>query len=398
MKQRACLFIRTAALRRAWLAHRMSALVFIIIAACQPSSPALPSPTPPVPDVIYETVTPSPIPTIVIAPSSTPTIEELIFPYTIDGLRQHDFQSGDIHVRSMLDEDDKFTTYLIDYSSDGLTITGVMQIPVGQGPFPVILMNHGFFSRSVYSSGDGTDRAAAFLAQQGYITLASDYRSWGDSDVGNSFFYSGLVIDVINLIHAIPSIKEADPERVGMWGHSMGGGVTMKALTVLGVLDTSREEQRDYSANVKAAVLYSPVSADFADIIERWGPGCLGDVAQGELIVGCNSSDVIPADLPREAQDAYLFAASDVDTLREVSPFYHLDQVNVPIQIHYGTEDGKYLSGTPPQWSVKLTQGLRDAGKQAELYQYEGEGHSFIGQPWFDFMTRTLRFFDKYVK
>jgi dipeptidyl aminopeptidase/acylaminoacyl peptidase len=97
-------------------------------------------------------------------------------------------------------------------------------------------------------------------------------------------------------------------------------------------------------------------------------------------------------------QDAYLFAASDADMLAKISPYYHLDDVTVPIQIHYGTEDGKTLSGTPPQWSVKLTQGLRDAGKQAELYQYEGEGHSFIGQPWFDFMSRTLRFFDQHVK
>jgi dipeptidyl aminopeptidase/acylaminoacyl peptidase len=330
------------------------------------------------------TITPSPIPTITFTPSPTPTIEELIFPYTIDGLRQHDFKSGSIHIRSILDENDQFTSYLIDYPSDGLTITGVMQIPAGEGPFPVILMNHGFFSRSVYNSGDGTDRASAFLAEHGYITLASDYRSWGNSDIDNSFFYSGLVIDVVNLINAIPSIKEADPERVGIWGHSMGGGVTMKVLTI--------------DERIKAAVLYSPVSADFVDIIERWGPGCFGDIAQGELIIGCNSSDVIPDDLPENMQSAYRFAASDEDTLREFSPFYHLDHVNVPLQIHYGTEDGKYISGTPPQWSVKLTQGLRDAGKQAELYQYEGEGHSFIGQPWFDFMGRTLRFFDKYVK
>jgi dipeptidyl aminopeptidase/acylaminoacyl peptidase len=328
--------------------------------------------------------TPTPVPTITSTASPTPTTQELIFPYTIDGLRQHDFKSGDIHIRSILDENDEFTTYLIDYPSDGLTITGVMQIPAGEGPFPVILMNHGFFSRSVYNSGDGTDRASAFLAEHGYLTLSSDYRSWGDSDVGSSFFYSGLAIDVINLLNAIPSIKAADPARVGMWGHSMGGGVTMKALTI--------------DSRIRAAVLYSPVSADFADIIARWGPGCLGDVAQGELIVGCNSSDVIPADLSREAQDAYLFAASDSDTLKEISPFYHLDHVDIPIQIHYGTEDGRFLSGTPPQWAVKLTQGLRDAGNQAELYQYDGEGHSFIGQPWFDFMTRTLRFFNTYVK
>jgi len=134
------------------------------------------------------------------------------------------------------------------------------------------------------------------------------------------------------------------------------------------------------------------------DIIARWGVGCFGDVAEGEQIVGCNSSDVIPTDLPQNVQAAYRFAANDADTLKKISPFYHLDAITVPIQIHYGTEDGKVLSGTPPEWSVTLTQALRDVGKYAELYQYEGERHSFIGEPWFIFMGRVLRFFDKYVK
>jgi uncharacterized protein len=381
MKQCACLFIFIA-----------------LVAACQSSSPSLSS-TLPAPHVSVETITPSPIPTETFTPSPMPTIEELIFPYTIAGLRQHDFQSGKIHIRSTLgDENQFYTSYLIDYPSDGLSITGVMQVPVGKGPFPVIVMNHGFFSRSIYHSGDGTDRASPYLAEHGYITIASDYRSWGESDIGASFFYSGLVIDVINLIKAIPSIPEADPSRIGLWGHSMGGGVTMKVLTVIGGLDTPFAGAPGYSTTVRAAVLYSPVSADDADIINRWGMGCFGDIAEGELIVGCNSSDVIPIDLPRNLQDAYHFAASDADTLKEVSPFYHLELITAPIQIHYGTEDGKFIGGTPPQWSVKLTQGLRDSGKDVELLQYEGEGHSFIGQPWFDFMSRTLRFFDKYVK
>jgi len=376
MKQRVCLFILIA-----------------LVAACQPSPPSSSPSTLPPPQVVVETITPSPVPTITLTPSPTPTVEEWITSFTIEGLRQHDFQSGEIHIRSTRSENDKFTTYLIDYPSDGLTIAGVMQIPDGEGPFPVIILNHGFFSRSVYNSGDGTDRASAFLAEHGYITLASDYRSWGDSDIGSSFFYSGLVTDVINLLNAIPSIPKADPDRVGMWGHSMGGGVTMKVLTILGGRDASVE-----TTTIKAAVLYSPVSADDLDIINRWGMGCFGDIAQGELIVGCNSSDVIPNSLPINLQDAYRFAASDADTLKKISPFYHLDYVNAPVQIHYGTEDGKFISGTPPQWSVKLTQGLREAGKDAELLQYEGEGHSFIGQPWFDFMGRTLRFFDRYVK
>jgi dipeptidyl aminopeptidase/acylaminoacyl peptidase len=381
MKQRTCLFIsRNASL----------ALIFFL-AACQPAFPAsLPSITPS-PQLVSRTATPSPAPTITLTPSPTPTIEELIFPYTLKGLRQHDFKSGKIHIRSTLDDQNQFyKSYLIDYPSDGLTITGVMQIPVGEGPFPVIVMNHGFFARSVYHSGDGTDRASPYMAEHGYITLAPDYRSWGASDVGTSFFYSGLVIDVINLIRAIPSIPQADPSRVGLWGHSMGGGVTTKVLTVLSGQNTKTK--------VRAAVLYSSVSSDDADIIARWGMGCFGDIAAGEQIVGCNSSDVIQADLPRNLQDAYHFAATDAETLKEISPFYHLDLIDVPLQIHYGTEDGKVLSGTPPEWSVKLTQGLREAGKEVELLQYEGEGHSFIGQPWFDFMSRTLRFFDKYVK
>jgi uncharacterized protein len=359
-------------------------LLLLFLAACQ-SATSLPKPeivsTPVLPP---GTSTSSPVPTLTLTPSPTPTVDELIFPYTIDGLRQHKYQGGMIHIRSQLEESELLTTYLIDYPSDGLTITGIMQIPKGDGPFPVIVLNHGFFSRSQFRSGDGTDRAAAFLAKHGYITLAPDYRSWGGSDTDNSFFYSGLAIDVINLLNAIPSIPQADPERIGMWGHSMGGGVTMDVLVV--------------DPRVKAAVLYSPVSADQEDVINRWGMGCFGDIARGETVIGCNSSDIIPETLPLNLQSAYRFAASDAATLKRVSPINYLNFIDIPVQIHYGTEDGKTLNGTPPQWSVKLTQALREQGKNVELLRYDGQGHSFIGQPWFTFMERTLRFFDQNVK
>ncbi len=309
----------------------------------------------------------------------------LLQPYTLEGLRQHNFESSRIRITKVLDKTDVFTRYLISYGSDGLNINGIMQIPVqGHAPFPVIIMNHGFFDRREYASGDGTDRAAEYLNQHGYLTLASDYRSWGGSDIGPSLFYSGLAIDVVNLIKAVPSVPEADANRIGIWGHSMGGGVTMKVLT-LGV-------------PVKAAVLYSTVSADDADVLARWGLGCIGDIAAGEQQLDCNSSDVVPLDLPPELIKAYYDASTDPAELRLTSPIYHLDLVTVPVQINYGTNDGKTSAGTPPEWSEKLFQAFQDAGKQAQIFAYEGEFHSFNGDSWIAFMERSAHFYDEYVK
>jgi len=149
---------------------------------------------------------------------------------------------------------------------------------------------------------------------------------------------------------------------------------------------------------VRAAVLYSTVSADFADVIQRWGMGCIGDIATGEQLYGCNSSDIIPDDLPTSLIEAYKVAARDPDLLREVSPFDHLDLVSVPVQIHYGIEDGKTYGSTPPDWSRKLDQGLIDAGKEVELFAYEGQGHSFFADAWVAFMERSAQFFDRTVK
>lgn len=360
-------------------------LLPLLFSTCAPPSEAVtPLPTP------HVTIVTSAPPTLTPSPTATPTAAQWIFPYTIQGLRQHDYQSGDIEIGEQIANTDTFTAYLIEYPSDGLTITGVMQVPkIGKAPFPVIVMNHGFFSRSVYLSGDGTDRAAAFLNRYGYLTLSSDYRSWGGSDIGPSLFYSGLVIDVINLLDAIPSLPQADPERIGLWGHSMGGGVTLKVLAVDAVLHPGR---------VRAAVLYSTVSADDADIIARWGPGCIGDIAGGERRYGCNSSDILPLDLPPGLIQAYQDAANDPDLLRQVSALHFLDDVTAPVQINYGTADGEAYGGTPPEWSKKVYEGFIASGKQAELFAYQDEGHSFLADQWYAFMERSAHFFDKYVK
>lgn len=362
MKQCVCLFI------------------FIVLTACQSVVPPTSLPTA---HAVIETMTPLPTETVVPTITSTP-YPFLIYPYTIQGLREHQYQSGEIHFLSTLATDLEYTRYSISYPSDGLTITGILQIPTGQGPFPVIVMNHGYFNREDYEPGSGSDRAAEFLVKRGYITISSDYRSWGGSDLGPSLFHTGLVVDVINLMNAIPSIPQADPNRVGMWGHSMGGGITTKILTI--------------DPRVKAAVLYAPNSADDADLIARWGYGCIGDIPAGEVLETCNSGDVVPLSLSPELIQAYKDAAYDPSMMQLIAPIYHLSVITAPIQIHIGTADGYVIGSTPPEWSYKLNQALMDAGKNVQLFRYEGERHSFIGDQWLIFMNRAVEFFDIHVK
>lgn len=307
-----------------------------------------------------------------------------MYPYTIAGLREREFSGGEISLDVRIALSDQFSTYLISYPSDGLRITGMLNLPIGEGPFPVIVMNHGFYPRSQYSSGDGSQRAAEFLTRRGYITISSDYRTWGGSDLGPSFFHTGLVTDVMNLLASLNSIPQADTSRVGMWGHSMGGGIATKILTL--------------ESPVSAAVLYAPNSADDADLIARWGYGCIGDIAAGELLDTCNSADVIPESLPAEVIAAYVESAQSPEKMREIAPYYHLNSISVPVQIHIGSADGDYIGSTPPEWSFKLHQGLLDAGANAELFVYEGQRHSFTGDAWTLFMERAAAFFDGNLK
>lgn len=314
-----------------------------------------------------------------IVPTPTP---HPMMPYTVEGLRQRAFTGGIIQIGALLADEPEFSRYAISYSSDGLSITGILQIPKGEGPFPVIILNHGYYDRASYFSGSGTWQQAEFLNQRGYLTLAPDYRSWGESDSGPSLFHTGLVSDVLNLIASLPSLPQADASRVGLWGHSMGGGISTKVLTV--------------SSAVKAAVLHAPNSANDADLIDRWGAGCLP--GQEPLVDICNPAEVLLADLPAAVVEAYFAAAASPEMMQQIAPIYHLDHVSAPVQIHIGTADGTGVADTPPDWAPTLHEALLAAGKESTLFTYEGQGHFFTGAAWTEMMTRTAVFFDAHLR
>ncbi len=58
-----------------------------------------------------------------------------------------------------------YTVHRVTWPSQGGTMTGLADIPVGPGPFPVAIVNHGYIPAAQYRTGqDSTKYADAFAA------------------------------------------------------------------------------------------------------------------------------------------------------------------------------------------------------------------------------------------
>lgn len=57
----------------------------------------------------------------------------------------------------------------------------MMNLPKGKGPFPVVILNHGYYPLDAYQTGNGSKLAADYLANRGFLSLAPDFRSHAGS-------------------------------------------------------------------------------------------------------------------------------------------------------------------------------------------------------------------------
>lgn len=326
-----------------------------------PTATSTPSPTPtitPTPTAT-PTATPSPTPTITPTPTPFPFLE-----YTVEGMREREFPGGAIEITNYWEETDSFTRYLIQYPSEDsasgerLTISGMMAVPKGQGPFPVVILNHGYIPASRFWSGADTYDASTYLASRGFLTISPDFRGLGRSDAGNDVFRTGWTLDVLNLISSLPSLSQADPDRVGVWGHSLGGLTTARVMVI--------------DPRVKASVLYAPVTADDQELLRSRGLGG-----------GLDSSD------PR--REDYGKVGRHPEFVALTSPMNHMELVAGPVQIHQGTADRT----TPPRWARAIRDALEAAGKEVAYFDYPGQGHALQGEAWRLFMERVAAFFDQ---
>jgi uncharacterized protein len=298
---------------------------------------------------------PTPVHTSLPTPTPDP-----FSPYFVDSLRARAYPGGPIEIVQTLEQNAAYTGYAIAYPSDGLRITGLMNVPNGDGPFPVLILNHGYYDPAVYVPGNGTRNAADVFARSGYLTLASDYRGYAGSDPGENYFRTGYVVDVLNLIASVGSLPQANAESIGVWGHSMGGGVSVEVSVV-------------NPPGVRGVLLYAAMSGDMAANYYRiaWFRGLATPGPEWPLP-------------PESAPESY----------RLLSPIHHLQYVSVPIQIHHGYFDDQ----VPYDWSLRLNTALTQAGKDVVFHTYPTANHSFFDADWTLFMQRGVEFFDRLLK
>ena len=350
-------------------------LLVYSLAACMPQSQFAgkvePTLTPFQP--VYNT--PTPIPTPTIPPTFTPTpipptataiilpdVPEEYLPYTIDYLRSRAYGGGQIEMLEVMEEREAFTRYQIRYPSDGLNIYGFMNLPKGKGPFPIVIMLHGYGASNVPTVVGADAKVADILAENGYLVLRSNMRGYPPSDDGDNLYRVGLAVDILNLIAILKDqtnqpdlLKNADTARLGLWGQSLGGGVALRVATV--------------SPDIKAMLLYSAISGD--------------EFKNAELFYGLTEEQIYLTEME-----------TPPDVMRYISPSNYFDKINASVKLYHSLTDDV----VPSAWATGTCDAMKANAIDVDCFYYIGADHTFSSGFQTDFLNTMLDFFEAKLK
>jgi dipeptidyl aminopeptidase/acylaminoacyl peptidase len=288
-------------------------------------------------------------------------------------MRERNYPGSEVTIVETLDPGINYHRYLASYESEGLTIYALLTVPDGPKPengWPVILFNHGYIPPEQYRT---TERYVAYvdwLARSGYILFRTDYRGHGESEgeARGAYGSPDYTIDVLNAVSAMASYPDADPNRIGMWGHSMGGYISLRSMVI--------------SENIKAGVIWAGVVGSYPDLFNR------------------PTRTPVPNATPssrgrwrREMLELYGTPEENPAFWNAISANAYLSDLSGPLQLHHGTGD----TSVPYVNSENLYRQLLDAGQMAEFYSYEGDDHN-LSNSFGLAMQRTIEFFNTYLK
>ena len=301
-------------------------------------------------------------------------LEERLNPLSIEALRAGDYPGSDIVIEQTLTAGSNYQRYIASYKSEGLKIYALLTVPDGENPpaggWPIIVFNHGFIPPLEYRT---TERYLAYtdaFSRNGYIVFKSDYRGHGNSEgeAKGGYGNNNYTVDVLNALSSIKRFVKADPNRIGMWGHSMGGSITIRSMVV--------------SKDIKAGVIWAGVVGSYPDLIKHWRRNM---PAQHIAHLGGSWRDSLVKQYGTPEENPAFWSS--------ISANSYLSDISGPLQLHHGTAD----THVPIEFSETLNRQLKDAGKEVEYLTYEGDDHN-ISNNFSLAIQRSVEFFDKYLK
>ena len=277
-----------------------------------------------------------------------------------------------------------FTAELYRYESAGLQVHAMVARPEGEPPaggWPVLVANHGHHPDPPnygitaegmdHRPGDYYRRIPELYVARGYLVVMPDFRGHNNSE---GFVYTeGMleaayyVEDVLNLLAGLGSIDGANLDHVFMWGHSMGGSVTLRALLA--------------SGTIRAASLWSSVGGDLWD--QAYNYSRYGDPAAPD------SSEIEKEVISNLRRD---IDALDNDYVPE-NPHDRLGELDVPLIIQHSIGD----RSAAWRWSEALARNLYLQGKTYEFWTYAGDEHLFDDDDMEIAADRDATFFQRFI-
>jgi dienelactone hydrolase len=251
---------------------------------------------------------------------------------------------------------------------DGTTSQGILYKPENFDPdrkYPIVFlyyeqMSHRFNQYPVpYFSGDAHINIPWFVSH-GYLVFTPDIY-FDKGKPGQSAL--NTVEGAARYLSKLPYV---DAQRMGISGHSFGGGLTNYILT---------------HSNMFAAALVGAGVSDRISATLQLG-GVDGNLHRGSRLTG---SETEVGSSIWEQKKQWI----------EESSIMYVDQVTSPLLIFHCKADG----AVPWQQAVEMFTALRRLEKKVWMLQYDNEGHNLMERNnELDFTIRATQYFDHYLK
>ena len=179
-------------------------------------------------------------------------------------MRRANYPGSNIVIEKELENGSNYKRYYAYYLSEGLKIYGLLTVPFGRPPeggWPGLVFNHGYIDPKVYRTTERYVQYADWLSSSGYVVYKIDYRGHDKSEgaPGGAYTSPGYTVDVLNALASLRRYSQVNPEKIGMWGHSMGGFLTLRAMVI--------------SRDIKVGVVWGGVVGSYSDLLYNWRRG-----------------------------------------------------------------------------------------------------------------------------